>query len=171
MMVDWSRVEALKPPKLTQLFADDPNRVAGFTVDVAGIHFDFSKTHLDAEGLAAFQALAKSTGLVAKRDALFAGDPVNTSEGRAVTHVAERGEGSEDDSARAAMLHARMRALIDAIEGDALGPVRHILHIGIGGSALGPDLLVDALGRDADRYDVAVVGNLDRVAQEEVFGP
>ncbi len=55
-----------------------------------------------------------------------------------------------------------MRALIDAIEAEALGPIRHILHVGIGGSALGPDLLVDALGRDADRYDVAIVSQRRR---------
>ncbi|WP_326525733.1 glucose-6-phosphate isomerase [Sphingomonas sp.] len=168
-MVDWSKVEALNPPRLTELFAADTDRVAKFSVDVAGIHFDFSKTHLDAAALAAFEGLAKSAGLAAKRDALFAGDKVNVTEGRAVTHTAERGEGSEEDVARAAMLRARMRALIDAIEGEALGPVRHILHIGIGGSALGPDLLVDALGRDADRYDVAVVSNIDGVALEEAL--
>ena len=168
-MVDWTQVEALKPPRLTELFEADPDRVKSFSVDVAGIHFDFSKTHLDAEALSAFEGLARSAGLAARRDALFAGEPVNTSEGRSVTHVAERGEGNEEDSARAAMLHARMRALIDAIEGEALGPVRHILHIGIGGSALGPDLLVDALGRDSDRYDVAIVSNIDGVALEDVF--
>ncbi len=168
-MVDWTKVEALNPPKLTALFDGDPDRVGRFSVYVAGIHFDFSKTHLDPQALAAFGALAKDAGLATRRDALFAGEKVNASEGRAVTHVAERGEGSEEESGRAAMLHARMRALIDAIEGEALGPVRHILHIGIGGSALGPELLVDALGRDADRYDVAVVSNIDGVALEEVF--
>jgi glucose-6-phosphate isomerase len=62
-----------------------------------------------------------------------------------------------------------MRAMIDAIEADALGPIRHVLHVGIGGSALGPDLLMDALGRDADRYDVAIVSNVDGAALEEVF--
>ncbi|MET0375083.1 MAG: glucose-6-phosphate isomerase, partial [Rhizorhabdus sp.] len=66
-------------------------------------------------------------------------------------------------------LDANMRAMIDAIEAEVLGPVRHILHVGIGGSALGPDLLVDALGRDADRYDVAVVSNVDGAALDEVF--
>ena len=62
-----------------------------------------------------------------------------------------------------------MRALIDAIEAEALGPVRHILHIGIGGSALGPALLLDALGRQADRYDVAVVSNVDGQALDDAF--
>ncbi|MEN9289995.1 MAG: hypothetical protein RL317_1618, partial [Pseudomonadota bacterium] len=51
----------------------------------------------------------------------------------------------------------------------ALGDIAHILHIGIGGSALGPDLLVDALGRDAGRYDVAVVSNVDGSALKEAF--
>src|SRR3546814_17166215 len=79
------------------------------------------------------------------------------------------GEGAEDAVARAAALHARMRALIDAIEGGALGPIRHVLHVGIGGSALGPDLLIDALGREEDRYDVAIVSNVDGAAPEEAF--
>jgi glucose-6-phosphate isomerase len=63
-----------------------------------------------------------------------------------------------------------MRALIDAIEGEALGGIRHVLHVGIGGSALGPDLLVDALGRESGRYDTAIVSNVDGVALEEAFG-
>src|SRR6187549_2003965 len=100
-------------------------------------------------------------GLAGKRDALFAGAEINVTEGRAAEHTAERGEGSPESVARARGFHSRMRALINAIEAEALGPVRHILHIGIGGSALGPDLLVDALGRDLDRYDVAVVSNVD----------
>jgi glucose-6-phosphate isomerase len=62
-----------------------------------------------------------------------------------------------------------MRALIDAIEGGALGEIRHVLHVGIGGSALGPDLLVDALGRESGRYDVAIVSNVDGCALEEAF--
>ncbi|WP_294290212.1 glucose-6-phosphate isomerase [uncultured Sphingomonas sp.] len=168
-MADWSKVEALNPPKLTQLFDADAERVARFSVDVGGLHFDFSKTHLDADAIAAFEGLAKSANFAAKCDALFAGEKVNASEGRAVTHTAERGEGSDEDVAQAAALHARMRGLIDAIEAEALGPIRHILHIGIGGSALGPDLLIDALGRDSDRYDVAVVSNIDGVALEEAF--
>ncbi|HWU96585.1 MAG TPA: glucose-6-phosphate isomerase, partial [Sphingomonas sp.] len=94
---------------------------------------------------------------------------VNVTENRAAEHSAERGEGAPDSVQRARSLHARMRALIDAIEAEALGPVRHILHIGIGGSALGPDLLVDALGRDADRYDVAVVSNVDGLTLDEAL--
>ena len=166
---DWSTIRALKPTPLPQLFEADPERVSGFSADVAGIHFDWSKTHLTAEAVDAFAALADSMGFAAKRDALFAGQAINVTEGRAAEHSAERGEGAPESVARARGFHARMRALIDAIEAEALGPVRHILHIGIGGSALGPDLLVDALGRDADRYDVAVVSNVDGLALEEAL--
>lgn len=166
---DWTAIEALPRTPLKELFAADTNRLAALSADVAGIHFDFSKTHLDAAALDAFAALAKSAGLAAKRDALFAGDIVNVTEGRAVEHTAERGEGAEDSVARAAAFHARMRGLIDAIEAEALGPMAHILHIGIGGSALGPELLIDALGRETGRYDVAIVSNVDGCALEEAI--
>jgi glucose-6-phosphate isomerase len=166
---DWSTIRALKPAPLKQLFDGDEGRVAALSADVAGIHFDWSKTHLTAEAVQAFAALAESMGLAAKRDALFAGEAINVTEGRAAEHSAERGEGSPESVARARGFHARTRALIDAIEAEALGPVRHILHIGIGGSALGPDLLVDALGRDAERYDVAIVSNVDGAALEEAL--
>ncbi|MEA3004115.1 MAG: glucose-6-phosphate isomerase, partial [Sphingomonadales bacterium] len=105
--------------------------------------------------------------LAGAREALFAGRIVNPTEGRAAEHSAERGQGAPESVARAGALHARMRALVDAIEAGAFGPVRHILHIGIGGSALGPKLLIDALGRDAGRYDVAIVSNVDGAALEE----
>ena len=169
MTADWHAIESLNPPRLDALFAADPYRLSRFSIDVAGLHFDWSKTHLTVEAVAAFEALAKAQGFAARREALFAGEAVNATEGRAAEHGAERGEGSPDAVARAAQLHARMRALIDAIEVGALGPVRHILHIGIGGSALGPDLLIDALGRDEARYEVAVVSNIDGCALEEAF--
>ncbi|WNO53593.1 glucose-6-phosphate isomerase [Stakelama saccharophila] len=166
---DWSAIEGLEQQRLDTLFAADPERVSLLSLDVAGIHFDWSKTHLTAEAIDAFVRLAGDSGLADKRDALFAGETVNVTESRAAEHTAERGEGAPDSVARAQGFHARMRALIDAIEAEALGPVRHILHVGIGGSALGPDLLVDALGRDSDRYDVAIVSNVDGVALEEAF--
>lgn len=166
---DWTTIETLAPVPLTALFDADPGRLAMLSADVAGIHFDFAKTHLDAAALDAFAALARAADLASKRDALFAGQAINVTEGRAVEHTAERGEGAEDSVARAAGFHARMRGLIDAIEGEALGPVRHILHIGIGGSALGPELLIDALGRENGRYDVGIVSNVDGCALEEAI--
>ena len=168
-MTDWTAIEALKAVPLGDLFAQNSDRAAQMSVEVPGITFDFSKTHLTPEAVEAFQALATAADLPAKRDALFAGEAINVSEGRAAEHTAERGEGAAESVAKAQALHARMRALIDAIEAEALGPVRHVLHVGIGGSALGPDLIVDALGRDSERYDVAIVSNVDGCALEEAF--
>jgi glucose-6-phosphate isomerase len=163
----WAAVEAAERPTLAELFAAEPDRLTRLTLDLPGLHFDFSKTHLDTGLLAAFEALAKARGLAAARDSLFAGAVVNPTEGRAAEHSAERGQGAPESVARATGLHARMRALIDAIEAEAFGPIRHILHIGIGGSALGPEFVIDALGRDSGRYDAAVVSNVDGAALEE----
>ncbi|MES2755525.1 MAG: glucose-6-phosphate isomerase [Pseudomonadota bacterium] len=166
---DWALIRALPAAPLTQLFADDPERVARLSVDVAGIHFDFSKTHLSGDAIAAFEQVARTMDLAGRREALFAGAHVNATEDRPAGHTAERGEGDDEMVARAGLLHARMRALIDAIGSGALGDVRHVIHVGIGGSALGPKLLVDALGRDDERYDVHVVSNVDGAALEETF--
>ena len=163
----WSAVEALAARSLDALFEAESDRVARLSVEESGIRFDFSKTHLDAAAVRAFAALAQAQDLAGAREALFAGRIVNPTEGRAAEHSAERGQGAPESVARAQNFHARMRALIDAIEAEAFGPVRHILHIGIGGSALGPDFLIDCLGRDAGRYDAAVVSNVDGAALEE----
>ncbi|WP_315761034.1 glucose-6-phosphate isomerase [Sphingomonas sp. Y38-1Y] len=164
-MPDWSKIEAAPRPTLNELF-EKGDRLDALTLDLAGIHFDWSKTHLTPELIADFAALAEEAGLKAKRDALFAGDVVNVTEGRAVEHTAERGEGAADSVSRAKAQHARMRAVIDAIEAEAFGPIQHVLHIGIGGSALGPDLLVGALGQEGMHYDVAIVSNVDGLAIE-----
>ena len=165
----WTRLAAAPQPTLDALFGAEPDRLERLSLDEAGLHFDFAKTHLSEETLAAFMQLADQAGLAATRDAMFAGEIVNPSENRAAEHTAERGQGAPDSVAQAQALHSRMRALIDAIEAEAFGPVRHVLHIGIGGSALGPHLLVDALGRDAGRYEVAIVSNVDGVALEEAI--
>jgi glucose-6-phosphate isomerase len=165
----WAPIENAQRRTLTELFAAEPDRLERLVVEESGLRFDFSKTHLDDGLLSAFETLAEAQGLAAARDALFAGGPVNPTEGRAAEHSAERGQGAPDSVARAAAFHARMRALIDAIEAEAFGAVRHILHIGIGGSALGPDFLIDALGRGSDRYDTAVVSNVDGAALAEAL--
>ena len=168
-MTDWSTIEALPRQTLIELFDGDADRLARLSLDVAGIHFDWSKTHLTPQAVDAFAALAKAQDLAGKREALFGGEVVNVTEGRAVEHTAERGEGKPESVARARAAQGRMRTLIDAIEAEALGPVRHILHVGIGGSALGPHLIVDALGREEKRYDVAIVSNVDGVSLEDAF--
>ena len=163
----WTAVEGLEGRRLADLFAADPGRAVALSVELAGMLFDFSKTHLDETALAAFERLAAEQDLTGARDALFAGRVVNTTEGRAAEHMAERGQGAPESVARASALRTRMRAVVDAVEAGAFGEVRHILHIGIGGSALGPEFLIDALGRDDISYDAAIVSNVDGAALQE----
>ena len=163
----WEAIRGHQAKKLTELFDADSDRVTNLSRDVAGIHFDWSKTHLDEEILGQFAVLAYEVDYSGARDALFAGEIVDETESRPATHVAERGEGKPDDNRLAAQRHQRMRSLIDAIEAGAFGEIESILHIGIGGSALGPDLVIDALGRGADRFEVRVLSNIDGEAFDE----
>jgi glucose-6-phosphate isomerase len=163
----WKAIESHQAKRLNELFEADGERAKALSRDVAGIHFDWSKTHLDEDLLGQFAVLAYEVDYAGARDCLFAGYVVNETENRPATHVAERGEGKPDDNRLAAERRQRMRSLIDAIEGGAFGEIDSILHIGIGGSALGPDLIIDALGRDADRFEVRVLSNIDGEAFDE----
>ena len=149
---------AAPQPPIMALFAADPDRLARLGLDVAGIRFDFSKLAASAAVLSALAEAAEAADLAGWRARLFAGGVVNISEDRAATHVAERGSGSAVDNAGAM---ARSVAIAAAVEDVRRGDVAHVLHIGIGGSALGPALLVDALGRDAAGPAIEVVANVD----------
>lgn len=162
----WSKLKTLPVPDLRDLFAAEPDRLARQVLEEGGLRFDFSKTHLTPQAVEGFVELAGAVDFAGKRAAMFNGDAINVTEGRAVEHTAERGEGRAESVAAARGHKLRMRTLIDAIEAGALGEIRHVLHVGIGGSALGPDLLVDALARHDSRYDVAIVSNVDGVALE-----
>jgi glucose-6-phosphate isomerase len=168
----WDRLNA-PDETLTNLFAADPDRVARlsgrFELSEGGVLFDWSKTHLTEELLAGFEALAEAAGFAEMRRKLFAGEVVNGTENRAAEHTALRGVGKEASVEEAAALRERMHLLVEAIHEGALGEVRHLIHIGIGGSALGPALAVDALARDLARVDVHVVSNIDGVALEAAF--
>ena len=153
--------------RLDELFAVEPDRLSRLSFEVAGIYFDWSKTHLDQDRIGEFLTRAETTGFAAARDALFAGEIVNASEGRPATHIAERGNGAPEDVDLAAARRQRMRALVDAIEAGAFGDITGILHIGIGGSVLGPALLVDALGRRAPAFNVRFLSNIDGTAFDD----
>ncbi len=162
---------------LAELFAADPDRVAKLSTRLefgeSGALFDWSKTHLTDGLLGGFEALADACGFPEMRRRLFAGETVNPTEGRAAEHSALRGVGKEASVEEAAALLVRMKLLVEAIHEGALGEVNHLIHIGIGGSALGPALAVDALARGAGplgaRVDVHVVSNIDGVALEAAF--
>src|SRR3954471_19017052 len=157
--------------RLDELFASEPDRLSRLSFEVAGLYFDWSKTHLDQSLIDGFLARAEEMGFAAGRDALFAGEVVNPSEGRPATHVAERGSGAPEDVDLATARRQRMRSLIDAIEAGAFGDVTGILHIGIGGSVLGPALLAGALARRSSALEVRFLSNIDGAAFDEAVKP
>jgi glucose-6-phosphate isomerase len=118
-------------------------------------------------------ALARAADVETRRDALFAGEPINSSEGRAVLHPALRapdGAGFQAAgrpvSAEVEAVRGRMRAFAEAVRsgkvrGSTGRPFRSILHIGIGGSDLGPRLLWDALRPVRREIDLRFVSNVD----------
>ena len=168
----WAALEALPRPRLDALFGD-PGRLGLLSsrLDLPGgaIRFDWSKTHLDAAHLEGFETLADAVDFTGRRAAMFAGEPINLTEGRTVEHTALRGVGRETSTEEGFALHLRMKSLVEAIHQGALGEVRHLIHVGIGGSALGPALAIDALARDGALVDVHVVSNIDGCALEAAF--
>ncbi|HEX2804429.1 MAG TPA: glucose-6-phosphate isomerase, partial [Sphingomicrobium sp.] len=167
----WTEIGAYELKRLDRLFAEEPDRLERLAHEVAGIYFDWSKTHLDEPLIAAFAKLSEKRDFEAARDALFAGEVVNVTEGRPAEHVAERGSGSPAAVQLAASRRSRIRAVVDAIEAGAFGDVSAILHIGIGGSLLGPKLLVDALGQDGRRLQTRFLSNIDPNAFREAIEP
>ncbi|MFL0356877.1 glucose-6-phosphate isomerase [Erythrobacter sp. GH1-10] len=178
MTAAWARLEGLEHSPLAELFERDPERVAKLSQRIEfdvpgngtnGLLLDWSKTHLDDALLDAFEDLAHAAGFASAREALFGGGIVNPTEGRPATHGAMRGSGTDADVEEGEALLARMGMLVEAIHQGALGDIKHLIHIGIGGSALGPDLAVDALTRDLELVDVHVVSNIDGLALEQAF--
>ncbi|MBA2635093.1 MAG: glucose-6-phosphate isomerase, partial [Sphingomonas sp.] len=93
---DWKAIEDHQLRPLVSLFEAEPDRLSRLAHEVAGLYFDWTKTHLDSGLVDAFVALADEAQLESARDALFSGGIVNPTEGRAAEHVAERGQGDPD---------------------------------------------------------------------------
>jgi glucose-6-phosphate isomerase len=163
----WNRIDAHEVQTLSALFDAQPDRLQRLSFEVAGAYYDWSKTHLDSGLIDAFTALAADSGLDAAREELFTGGIVNPSEGRPAEHVAERGNGKAEAVDLATARRERVRAIVDAVEAEAFGELTGILHIGIGGSVLGPALLVDALGRNAGGLHVRFLSNIDGQAVDD----
>ncbi|MEP5939208.1 MAG: glucose-6-phosphate isomerase [Erythrobacter sp.] len=174
----WDALHSHQPKTLASLFEDE-SRVAALSGriewpspdgDDSGILFDWSKTHLDADLIAGFEQLATACDFSGQREKLLNAEIINVTEGRAATHTAMRGAGEASKVEEGEALLRRMGILVEAIHEGALGDIKHLIHIGIGGSALGPALAVDALTRDMAKVDVHVVSNIDGVALEQAFG-
>jgi glucose-6-phosphate isomerase len=155
------------------LFAGDATRAADFSARAAGMLLDYSKHGIDREARAALFALARSAGLEAAIARLFAGEKVNRSESRPALHMALRG-GAPDAADTAVVAQAKRAAhatlerlceLAEALRTGGLSdsnPVEDIVHVGIGGSELGPRLAYEALvGQARAARRIHFVANVD----------
>jgi glucose-6-phosphate isomerase len=159
--------------RIVDLFAAEPERLARLTLEAAGLTLDLSKQAFTAEGLAAALDLARAANVEGARGRLFEGFAVNTSEHRAVLHPALRAAdgahymaAGEPVSAEVETTRAKMKALADgvasgAVKGATGEAFRAIVHIGIGGSDLGPRLVWEALRPVDAPIDLRFVANVD----------
>ncbi len=159
---------------LRGLFADAPNRGERLAVEAVGIYLDYSKNRVTDETLDLLLRLADESGLRARIDAMFSGEKINTSEKRAVLHVALRAPKGQsilvDGENVVPGVHAvleRMADFSDRVRGGAwLGHtgkrIRNVINIGIGGSDLGPVTAYEALKYYSDRaITFRFVSNVD----------
>jgi len=143
--------------ELRQLFADDPQRNARFTIDALGLYLDYSKNRITTETVGLLMELARQSGLRQHIDAMFAGEKINVTEQRAVLHVALRAPKGEqifvDGKDVVPGVHEvldRMAAFSEQIRSGAWKGytgkrIRNVVNIGIGGSDLGPVMAYEAL--------------------------
>lgn len=146
---------------LRALFADDPDRVRRLTLPAPGLVADLSRCHWDVATREHLLGLARECGIEARRDAMLAGEPINATEGRAVLHTALRapkGQGPHGELVHGVL--DRMLAYVDRVRDE--GRFTDIVNIGIGGSDLGPQMVVPALEAFVDaRVRFHFVSNVD----------
>ncbi len=167
--------DRLAATSMRALFAQDADRFETFSAPLDDLLLDYSKTRLDAPALDALLALARDAGVEAAREAMFAGEAINTTEGRAVLHTALRNRSGEPvrvdgrdlmgdvNAVRAAMgaFAAAVRSGEYTVTG---GPVTDVINIGIGGSDLGPAMATRALSPYHDGPRAHFVSNVDGAA-------
>ena len=144
--------------RIASLLRDEPARAQRLSLDAAGLHLDLTRHRLPGEALDALLALARASSLESRRDAMYAGEEVNFTEQRPALHVALRAPAGaaagaiagEGIAAEVAATLDRMDRFSEAVRsGEWRGatgqPISHVVHIGIGGSHLGPQLACEAL--------------------------
>ena len=159
---------------LRQLFAADPTRGDRFTAEACGLYLDYAKNRVTGRTLELLVALAAERGLRGRIDAMFRGEKINTTEDRAVLHVAlraPRGEkivvdgedvipGVHEVLGKMADFAGRVRS--GAWVGHTGRKIRNVINIGIGGSDLGPVMAYEALKFYSDRaLHCQFVSNVD----------
>jgi glucose-6-phosphate isomerase len=177
---EWQALQAnfdeVQPLHLRQLFADDADRATRMSAEAADLVLDYSKHRVTPATMALLMDLASMAGVEARRDAMFAGEHINTTEDRAVLHVALRLPTDAtlvvDGQDVVADVHAvldKMGDLSDRIRdgrwrGATGQAIRAVVNIGIGGSDLGPAMAAEALADYAQPGLVSrFVSNVDPV--------
>ncbi|MCR5873510.1 glucose-6-phosphate isomerase [Phenylobacterium sp. J426] len=165
--------EASAARPIAGLFDSEPDRLQRLTLEAAGLVLDLSKQSWNAAGVEAALNLARAAGVEAARARLFAGEIVNASEKRPALHMALRAPDGADFKADGVPVsreveatRAAMRTFAEAIRsGRKVGatgkPFRAIVHIGIGGSDLGPRLIWEALKPLDPQIELRFAANVD----------
>jgi len=179
---DWTALTTLAEDRdIRGRFAADPNRFANFSASHGDLLLDYSKTALSPPALTHLLNLATAANLAAKRDAMFAGARINTTENRPVLHTALRAtaplilDGADIMPAIQATLKnlygfaAGIRAgAIAAADG---APFSDVINIGIGGSDLGPAMVTAALAPYHDGPRLHFVSNVDAAHLADTIRP
>ncbi|KAB7761409.1 glucose-6-phosphate isomerase [Mycolicibacterium mucogenicum] len=165
---------AVEATTLRELFADDPDRGRELTLTVGDLYIDYSKHRVTRETLALLLDLARAAGLEERRDAMFAGEHINTSEDRAVLHTALRLPRGASLVVDGQDVVADVHSVLDAMgtftdklrSGEWTGAtgqrITTVVNIGIGGSDLGPVMVDQALRHYADAgISARFVSNVD----------
>ncbi len=168
---------------MRDLFAEDPERFDRFSLWMDDLLFDYSKNRITAKSMDLLVALARESELPRAIEAMFAGERINTSEDRAVLHVALRNRSNrpiivdgEDVMPQVNGVLDQMREFCHAVRsGEWRGftdkPITDIVNIGIGGSDLGPRMVTQALTPYAhERLRVHFVSNVDPTDIAETLG-
>ncbi|MGW1801989.1 glucose-6-phosphate isomerase [Streptomyces sp. NPDC001984] len=166
--------EELAGTHLRDLFAADPARGAGYTLQVGDLHVDYSKHLVTDETLRLLRELAAATDVFGLRDAMFRGEKINTTEDRAVLHTALRAPRDAvievDGENVVPAVHAVLDKMADFAERVRSGAwtghtgkrIKNVINVGIGGSDLGPAMAYEVLRSFTDRdLTVRFVSNVD----------
>ncbi len=147
----------IKGTTLVELFHDDPNRFNNYSFRLADIVFDFSKNLIDSAVLKNLLKLAQVSGIVEQKNALFSGQRVNFSENKPALHTALRALPNEIIMLEGENIVSKVQKSIERLYsfansirdrsrvGNTQKPFTDILHIGAGGSVIGPQMVLKAL--------------------------
>ncbi len=172
----WSKLHAVAKEqaftRLEQLFENEPDRVRQMSLRAPGMLIDASKQRISTLAMTALHELAQASGLSRQRARQFAGEAINFTEQRAVLHMALRADAGDavgNADLLQQVLSERARMLAFAERTRANPDIKDVIHIGIGGSDLGPRLAVQALsGIPADGPRIHFLSNIDGHALQDI---